>query len=75
MAQKRNKLFSEQLREAILSSDMLPSEIARESGVPKEVISRFTHGKTGMSLPSVDAIIAVLNLRLVPEQTTRKKGG
>jgi transcriptional regulator with XRE-family HTH domain len=61
--------ISEQLRKAILASELSQAEIARRSGVPREVLSRFTRGLTGMSLASLDAVSVVLGLRLVgPEE-------
>ena len=74
MARKEVESFTEQLRSAILVADLNQAELARRSGVPKEVLSRFTHGLVGMSLPSIDAICEVLQLRLVGPERKRTRG-
>lgn len=70
---KPKGLLTDQLRQAILTSDVTQAELARRSGVPREVLSRFTRGLTGMSLGSVDAICEVLGLRLVGPKRIRKR--
>lgn len=71
---KTKELLTDQLRQAILTADMTQAELARRSGVPREVLSRFTRGLTGMRLGSVDAICEVLELRLVgPGQQTQTR--
>lgn len=71
---KKKELLTDQLRQAILAAEITQAELARRSGVPREVLSRFTRGLTGMSLGSVDAICEVLELRLVgPGQQERTR--
>lgn len=72
---KTKELLTDQLRQAILEADITQAELARRSGVPREVLSRFTRGLTGMSLGSVDAICAVLGLRLVGPKRRRERRG
>lgn len=67
MARKRIPSFTEQLQAAIRTSGLTQYRISVEAGVPRETISRFLMGKVGMSLPTVDAIVKVLRLRLVVE--------
>lgn len=73
MARRRNKRFSEQLRQAILSADMTQYRLAKESGVPKETIWRFVHGRVGLSLPSIDAIVEALGLSLGGRKEKRRR--
>lgn len=70
---KQTETITEQLRRAILEADITQAELARRSGVPREVLSRFTRGLTGMSLGSLDAICEVLELRLVGQQETKRR--
>lgn len=76
MARQQARSFSDDLRRRILTCGMSLGEITRRSGVPREVLSRFSRGLVGMSLPSIDAVVAALGLRLIgphdEEADTRK---
>jgi len=65
--------FSDELRRAIECSGKSRYRISKESGVAQTVLCRFVHGKTGMSLESVDRICACLRLRLVAEDEPPRK--
>lgn len=39
-------------------------EICRQSGVPQSSLSRFIHGKSGLSFESLEAIAKILGLEL-----------
>jgi transcriptional regulator with XRE-family HTH domain len=74
MTPKRNRSFSEELRRRILAADVSLGEISRRSGVAREVLSRFSRGLNGMSVPSIDAVFAALDLEVVgPEEKGRDK--
>ena len=76
MAPKSKKSFSDDLRRRILSSDMSLGELCRRSGVPKEVLSRFSRGLNGMSVRSIDAVFAALDLQIVgPEDEDDRPAG
>lgn len=55
-----------QLFEAIVSSDLSPSEIARRAGVVKSQLSLFLSGKRSLTLISAAKIARVLGLELRP---------
>lgn len=70
MARRKHKLtLMDQLREAIRTSDKSANQIARESGLDKSVISRFMHGKGGMSIDGLDRLAEVLRVKLVPDDS------
>ena len=73
MAKKPIRLTDE-LRAAIRTSEKSMGEIARQSGIDIATISRFIHGKGGLSMDGLDGIANCLGLRLVADKP-RKKGG
>jgi len=73
MAQKQPKL-TDQLRAAIAASDKTMGQIARESGIDIATISRFMHGKGGLSVDGLDRIAECLGLNLTAGKPRPKKG-
>ena len=65
--------FTEQLRREIKASGLSQYRISVEAELPREILSRFVAGKSGMSLASVDKIVEVLGLRLVKDEAARSK--
>lgn len=49
-------------------------ELARRVGLDKSVVSRFMHGKSGLSIQNIDAICEELGLALTKKKTRAKKG-
>lgn len=75
MGKKRVKL-TDQLRTAIETSDKSMGQIARESGIDIATISRFVHGKGGLSMEGLDSIADCLGLNLTTVSKPRaRKGG
>jgi len=74
MGKNRVKL-TDQLRTAIRTSDKSMGQIARESGIDIATISRFVHGKGGLSMEGLDGIAGCLGLNLVQEGRPRKAKG
>ena len=71
MARKQQS-FSEQLREAIDQDERSRYRISMETGIPQGQLSRFMHGKGGLSLRSVDRLCSCLGLTItVREQKDR----
>ncbi len=64
--------FSEVLRRAILKSKLSRYEMWKETGIDQAVLSRFIHGKKGLSMESIDKLVDLLGLELRPR--TRKGG-
>ena len=73
MAKKQTKL-SDELRAAIANSDKSMGQIARESGIDIATISRFMHGKGGLSVDGLDEIGKSLSLRIVVDEPSKQKG-
>jgi ribosome-binding protein aMBF1 (putative translation factor) len=66
-------LFSDQLRSAIRDSGLSVYAIAQSTAIDKAVLSRFMHGKSGLSVTSIDRLCSVLGLRLVSEAELSKQ--
>jgi transcriptional regulator with XRE-family HTH domain len=72
MAKQR---FSDALRRAIEQSEKTRYRISKETGIAEAVLSRFMHGKGGLSVESIDRICESIGARLVVEaRPPRKKG-
>ena len=69
------KTFSDELRQRVRDSELSLGQLSEATGVAKETLSRFARGLRGMSLPSLDAVIAVLELRIVGPEDRRKQRG
>ena len=74
MGKKRGTL-TDQLRAAIATSDKTMGQIARESGIDIATISRFLHGKGGLSMDGLDRIAECLGLSSTAARTPRAKKG
>ena len=73
---KKRERFTDQLRAAINASEKTMGQIARESGIDIATISRFMHGKGGLSVEGLDAIADCLNLNITTGTAPHKaKGG
>ena len=75
MRRKRAKL-TDQLRQAIETAERSRYVIARETGIDQATLSRFMHGKGGLSMDGLDRLAECLGLELVakPPARKRKKG-
>lgn len=70
----RKRKLTDQLRKAIDAGDKTRYQIAKETGIDEATLSRFIHGKGGLSMEGLDAIGECLRLRIVTDQP-QKKGG
>lgn len=61
---KKHAKVTDQLRTAIETSGKTLGQIARESGIDIATISRFMHGKGGLSMDGLDGIAESLGLHL-----------
>ena len=73
MARTRQK-FSDQLRQAIERADKTRYQISMETNIAQSTLSRFIHGKGGLSLESIDLVCQCIGGRLVTDSMGRKKG-
>lgn len=67
--------FSDQFRDAVLNAGETRYAIAKATGISESILSRFVHGKSGLSMDYMDRIAAHLNLELVtkPKKTRKRK--
>jgi transcriptional regulator with XRE-family HTH domain len=72
MGNRRIKL-TDQLRRAIEGSGKSRYEIAKETGIDEATLSRFMHGKGGLSMDGWDLITGYLRLDLVAATRPRTK--
>jgi transcriptional regulator with XRE-family HTH domain len=63
-----SKKISDEIRAEIVRSGMSRYRLSCESGVDQAHLSRFVHGKVGLSLDAIDRIGLVLGLRVVSER-------
>jgi hypothetical protein len=66
------KRFTEQLQAAILNADESRYQISKTTGIPEANLSRFIHGRAGLSMESIDLICEHLGLQLVGPKRKRK---
>lgn len=71
MTPKRGK-FSEQIRKAVEASGMSRYAISARTKIDQAALSRFVHGKCGLSLANLDALAEVLKLDVVVRREERK---
>ncbi len=65
---------SEQLRNAVKASGQTRYAIAKATGIPASVLSRFVASGAGLRSHNLDRLCAHLGLVLVPKTTTNRKG-
>jgi transcriptional regulator with XRE-family HTH domain len=67
-------MLTDQLRKAIDASGKSRYQIAKETGLDEATLSRFIHGKGGLSMEGLDAIGKSLGLRIVTDKPHKAKG-
>ena len=73
MKTKQPRTLTDQLRRAIAAGPKTRYQLAGETGIDQATLSRFVHGKGGLSLSGADRIAAALGLNLTANQATRPK--
>lgn len=71
---KPNKL-AEQLRRIIERSGQSRYAISKATGIDQNNLWRFVHGKGGLSMDAIDALMRHFKLELNPKQQRKRKGG
>jgi len=56
------------LRRALKTSELSRYAIAKETGITQSILSRFLHGKAGITLDTADRLAKILGLQLVPKK-------
>lgn len=74
MGRKRVKLI-DQIRRAASECDMSHYGLAKAAGMDVAAVSRFISGTRGLSMESIDALAAVLKLRIVSDKPKARKSG
>ncbi len=66
--------FSDQFREAVLNAGETRYSISKATGISESILSRFVHGKAGLSMDYMDRLAAHLGLKLIAKtKKTRKR--
>ena len=68
--------LTDQLRHFIEADELSRNELSRITGIDKAVLSKFVHGKCGLSMLSLDKIGETLGLQITKTTKTasRRKG-
>ncbi|RLS30087.1 MAG: XRE family transcriptional regulator [Planctomycetota bacterium] len=66
------KSIIDQLRQAIESADVSRYEIARQTGVAQQTLSKFVLRERGISLAGLDAVAEYLGLELVKRSKSKR---
>ena len=73
MVMKEQQAYlEEQIRAAIKESGLTIYRLAKDSGVPQPVLSRFVNAKRGITLSTASKLAATLGLELVPKKPKTK---
>lgn len=65
---KQPPSLSDQLRQAITAATLSRYRIAQETGISQSALSLFCARKRGLSLKSIDALAALLDLEVKPRK-------
>jgi DNA transposition AAA+ family ATPase len=74
MNKKRNKLITDQLRQAIDDSGLTRYQIAKEAGIDESALAKFYNGHRGLSMDALNALGKSLQLRITLGRKRGKKG-
>jgi hypothetical protein len=66
--------FSDQFRDAVLNAEETRYKISKATDISESILSRFVHGKAGLSMDYMDRIAAHLGLEIASKlKKTRKR--
>jgi transcriptional regulator with XRE-family HTH domain len=68
------KPLSDQIREAIQNAGVSRYRISKATGITEAALSRFLHGKSGISLDTLDILGEYLGLDITARKTPKRKG-
>ncbi len=69
----KNRTFSESLRRAIDNAPITRYRLCKETGIGQPTLSRFMHGKAGLTIENLDLVCEHLGLQLVESKTSKKR--
>ena len=67
--------MADQVRKAIVNCGLTQYAIAKQTGISKGGLSRFTRGERDMNLRTLDKLVPVIGMRLVIDRPKRRKKG
>ena len=69
--------LTDQLRHFIEAGEMSRYELSKITGIDKSVLSKFVHGKCGLSMQSLDKIGETLSLQIIqtPKPAAKRRKG
>lgn len=56
--------FTDQIRQAVLNSEMTRYQIAQKTGIDKASLLRFVNGERGLSLAAIDILAELLGFEV-----------
>ena len=68
------RTLTDQIRKAMETGGKSRYQIAKETGIDEATLSRFIHGKGGLSMDGLDAIGKCLGMRIVTDKLNKKGG-
>lgn len=74
MARKRNKLLTDQIRQAIDDSGLTRYQIAKATGIDESALAKFYNGHRGLSMEALNALGEFLQLKITLGRKPGKKG-
>jgi len=63
---KKGGPVSTALKKALRKSELTPYAIAKETGIQRDVLTRFLNGERGLQLETVDRLAKFFGLDIVP---------
>ncbi|MHC4947203.1 MAG: helix-turn-helix domain-containing protein [Planctomycetota bacterium] len=73
MGSRRRETLSDQIRRAVLDSDLTRYRIWQETGIDQAALSRFVRGDAGLSLDALDRLADLLDLNIVAGRRRRSR--
>jgi hypothetical protein len=63
--------FTDRIRKAIRDDPRSLRAIARAISLDAAVLSRFMHGRSGLAIPTLERLVELLELELIPRRSKR----
>jgi DNA transposition AAA+ family ATPase len=74
MTKKKNKLLTDQLRQAIDDCGLTRYRISQETGISESTLAQFYNGHRGLSMEAMNALGTFLELEIITRRKPEKKG-
>ncbi len=73
MAKRSRATIIDQIRQAVLDSELTRYEIGKRTGIHQASLSRFVHGERGLSDEAINSLGELLNLSIVVRKDRKGK--